>query len=155
MSGFVQGLIAGIIALLLTIQFIRPEKTNPPIVRERTLEAAVTVPPAVEDILARSCNDCHSDRTRWPWYSYFAPVSWLVVNDVNEGRRHLNFSQWLGLDVDAGDAVPYTFQRLHTVCKAVESRSMPFWSYAAVHRRARLAEGDIRAVCEWSESGPG
>ena len=111
MSGFAQGLIAGIAALLLTIQFIRPAKTNPPIVRERTLEAAVAVPPEVEAILARSCNDCHSNGTEWPWYSNVAPVSFFVINHVNEGRRHLNFSEWL--PPGASDPAAYTFERLH------------------------------------------
>jgi hypothetical protein len=156
MSGFAQGLVAGIAALLLTIQFIRPAKTNPPIVRERTLEAAVAVPPEVEAILARSCDDCHSNRTEWPWYSDIAPVSFVVVNHVNEGRRHLNFSEWL--PPGAGDPAAYTFERLHNVCKSVQSDSMPLKSYTFIHRQATLSEQDIERLCDWSQnrlSGPG
>jgi hypothetical protein len=150
MSGFAQGLIAGIVALLLTIQFIRPAKTNPPIVRQRTLEAAVAVPPEVEAILARSCDDCHSNRTAWPWYSNVAPVSFFVINHVNEGRRELNFSEWL--PPGASDPAAYTFQRLHNVCKSVQSASMPLKSYTLIHRQAILSQQDIEKLCDWSQN---
>jgi hypothetical protein len=152
MSGFLQGIVTGGIALLVTVQFIRPVKTNPPIVRARTVEAAIAVPPAVEEILLRSCNDCHSDLTRWPWYSYIAPVSWLVVNDVNEGRRHLNFSEWLPPEVS--DPAAYTLERFHTVCKAMESRRMPLRSYILIHRGARISGEDTEVVCGWAGNGP-
>jgi hypothetical protein len=150
MSGFTQGLLAGGIALLVTIQFVQPAKTNPPIVREQTVEAAVAVPSAVEEVLARACNDCHSNETRWPWYSYVAPMSFLVVNHVNEGRRHLNFSEWLPPGV--GDPAEYSFERLHSVCKSVESGTMPLRSYVLIHRRAALSQQDIEELCDWSEN---
>jgi hypothetical protein len=148
MSGFLQGIVTGGIALLVTVQFIHPAKTNPPMVTARTLEAAVAVPPAVEKILARACNDCHSNLTRWPWYSYVAPVSWLVVKDVDEGRRHLNFSEWLPPEVS--DPVAYTRERFHMVCKAMEPGRMPLRSYVWIHRGARVSAEDTRVVCEWA-----
>jgi len=54
----------------------------------------VTVDPQVAGILDRACADCHSNKTRWPWYSHVAPVSWFVIDHVNHGRSHLNFSEW-------------------------------------------------------------
>ena len=57
----------------------------------------------VKRILERSCYDCHSNRTRWPWYSHVAPVSWLVARDVHEGREEINFSEWPMFDFDEQD----------------------------------------------------
>ena len=149
MSAFAQGAIAGGIALLLTIQFIRPARINPPVVQEHTLEAAVTIPPAIGSILERSCNDCHSDRTRWPWYSSVAPISWLVVNDVMQGRRHLNFSQWL--PPKAENPAQYTRQRFYAICKAVQSHEMPIPAYVFVHPQAGLSQADIQTICSWTQ----
>lgn len=70
------------------IQYIEVERTNPPV--KKDLEAPVEI----KNILKTSCYDCHSNETIWPWYSKVAPISWLVVDDVNEGRKHLNFSEW-------------------------------------------------------------
>src|SRR5580658_1204129 len=95
MEGFVRGALFGLAALLAVAQFIRPARTNPVSAPGRTLEDVVSVPPEVESVLARSCADCHSDRTRWPWYSGVAPVSWFVINHVQEGRRHMNMSEWV------------------------------------------------------------
>src|SRR5712664_3174329 len=89
-----------LVIIFFGLQFIRPAKTNPPIDQAQTIEAQTQVTPQVEAILDRSCNDCHSNKTRWPWYSNVAPVSWLVVDDVNEARRVLNFSEWGRLDPD-------------------------------------------------------
>ncbi len=74
------------------------------------------MPPQVEEILGRSCNDCHSNLTEWPWYTNVAPVSWLIAHHVNEGRRHLNFSEWLRPDVQ--DAAKYTaHEKFESICK--------------------------------------
>lgn len=95
MGGFVRGALWGFAALLVVAQFIRPARTNPVSAPGHALEDVVAVPPAVEAVLTRSCGDCHSDRTRWPWYSQVAPVSWFVINHVQEGRRHMNLSEWV------------------------------------------------------------
>src|SRR5687767_12229671 len=80
--------------LVLAIQFVRPARTNPATDPAATLHAQTAVPPDVAAILERSCRDCHSNGTRWPWYSNVAPVSWWVIDHVNHGRSHFNFSEW-------------------------------------------------------------
>src|SRR3977135_1340040 len=79
-----------LLTLVIVIQFIRPPKTNPPIDPAKELHA----PPEVAAILARSCNDCHSSRTVWPWYSNVAPISWLLYSDVTSAREAMSFSEW-------------------------------------------------------------
>jgi hypothetical protein len=149
--GLTQGIIAGVVALLLAMQLIRPARTNPPVEAAHTLEGTVAVPPAVTEILQRSCNDCHSDGTRWPWYSSVAPVSWLVVHDVNHGRQHLNFSRWL--PPSGENPVQYTRENFQEACKSLQANQMPIPAYAVVHPQARLSQADVQTFCDWAENG--
>lgn len=154
MSAFARGAIFGCIALVVVIQAYRPARDNPPIDATRTLEAAVPVPAGVERILADSCNDCHSDQTHWPWYSNVAPISWIVADHVTNGRRHLNFSEWLRPDVD--DPAEYTRQKLISACRELRLGRMPLLSYELLHPEARLSSAQIQAFCDWGGgNGPG
>ena len=151
MPGFLRGAVLGFLALVIGIQLIRPARTNPVVVPSGTLEAVVPVPPQVESILQRACYDCHSDLTTWPWYSNVAPVSWFVIDHVDSGRRHVNFSEWLRRDTK--DPAQYTRERFQAICKQVETRNMPLTSYLLVHRAARLSQDDIEMICQWTKTG--
>src|SRR5688500_16350534 len=76
------------------IQAVRPARTNPSFDPANALTSRMTLPSDVATILERACRDCHSNETRWPWYSHVAPASWLVVDHVNHGRSHFNLSEW-------------------------------------------------------------
>ncbi len=152
MTEFIRGIFFGALALGLVIQVIRPARTNPPVDQTRTLEAVASVPPAVSAIIDRACADCHSDRTRWPWYSNVAPVSWFIINHVNEGRRHMNFSEWLRPGVT--DPLLFTRQKFHSACERVQVHNMPLTSYLLLHRSARLSANDIRTFCDWADRLP-
>ena len=90
--------------------------------RTSTLSARLQVTPEVEAILNRSCVDCHSHKTVWPWYSNVAPVSWYLTHDVNEGRRHWNVSNW---PTDPKRSA----HRLEEMCQQVEKGEMPLPIY--------------------------
>jgi len=88
--GRVLGIIAAALVLgFLAIQLVPVERTNPPVIAEPNWDT-----PETRVLAQRACFDCHSNETVWPWYSYVAPVSWLVARDTNEGREVLNFSEW-------------------------------------------------------------
>lgn len=107
----------------------------------------LAVPPQIEALLSRACYDCHSNQTRWPWYSWVAPVSWLVVRDVALGRKELNFSEW-------GSYYPQTRRRkLQWMGRVVREDSMPPWTYRLMHPRARLTEAERATLERWIESG--
>lgn len=139
--------------MLIGIQAIRPAKTNPPVNSSHTLQAVVPMPPAVESILKRACYDCHSDLTRWPWYSNVAPVSWFVIDHVNSGRRHVNFSEWLRRDTK--NPAEYTRERFEAICKQVQTHNMPLTSYLLAHRAAWISQADIETICQWTRTGLG
>lgn len=127
------------------IQFIRPNRTNPPIVQAETLEANVNVPENVQGILKRSCNDCHSNQTDFPWYSNVAPFSWGVVDHINEGRDELNFSKWGTYEANRKQ------RKIKEICEEVESRNMPHYQYLWIHWDAKLSDADIKVLCDWTK----
>ena len=139
------------VGVLLAIQLIRPARTNPPTDPARTLTASMAVPPPVAAVLERSCRDCHSNDTRWPWYSNVAPMSWIVIDDVNSGRRHFNYSDW------ARNAPDKSRKILQDICEETRQGSMPVGSYTLLHRDARLSDADVAALCSWATAalGPG
>jgi hypothetical protein len=133
-----------VVAVGLAIQVARPARTNPPTDPARAVGAHVAIPPAVQTTLRRACYDCHSNETRWPWYSSVAPVSWFVIGHVNDGRRRLNFSEW-----DAHDRRTPTppFGR---ICQEVSGGGMPLSSYLLLHDDARLTPADVSQLCAWA-----
>jgi hypothetical protein len=98
---------------------------NPPIVAEPSWNSSTT-----RALADRACFDCHSNQTRWPWYSHVAPMSWLVQNHVDEGRHELNFSEW-GRNSEADEAA-----------ETVRSGEMPPKSYLLLHPEARLTDAE-------------
>lgn len=132
------------ICALIALQFIRPARTNPAVDQSQTIQAHLQMPPHVAAILGRSCQDCHSNTTRWPWYSNVAPLSWWVVEHVDDGRRHLNLSEWGRYDKRrAGD-------KLEEICDEVKSGAMPLQSYTRIHWSAKLSPADIKTLCDWA-----
>lgn len=133
-----------VFVVFVGIQFIRPEKTNPPVDSSNTIQALTNIPQAVSAILGRSCRDCHSHNTVWPLHSYVAPVSWLVAHDVNRGRRNFNYSDWN--QYNAFESIVL----LNKICLEVKEGEMPPKRYLLVHRDARLTTEDIQALCQWT-----
>lgn len=137
-------ILAGMLALALALSLVGPQPTNPRADPALTLGRQTTVPPAVRSVLSRACFDCHSHETRWPLYARLAPAAWLVVSDVEEGRRHLNFSTWGGY---------HRFERadlLDKSCELVSSGTMPLRAYRWLHPEARLTPADVDALCDWT-----
>jgi hypothetical protein len=131
----------GLGVLFVGAQFCRPARTNPPEDPAASFTAVARPPAAAARVVARACHDCHSNQTVWPWYSNVAPVSWLVTSDVNEGRAHLNFSQWNIYSPEMSKI------RLRSVCREVREGDMPPKYYTPLHPDARLTAEDVSALC--------
>ncbi len=145
MSNRAKYILVILIFCLIAAQVIRPEKTNPSIDLQRTILAQAKAPPDVMGIIERACQDCHSHKTLWPWYSEIAPVSWLLISDVNEGRSHLNFSEWAAYSREKQK------DKLQDMCKEIKKGDMPLWYYKPLHPNARLSQADIQTLCAWSD----
>lgn len=128
-----------------TLQFFQVDRTNPPIVEAETLAAAVNVPENVQAIFDRSCNDCHSNNTVYPWYSKVQPSGWFVKDHIDDGRRHLNFSVFNTYEQKR------KVKKLEEICEQVESKEMPLPSYLWLHRDAAMRDGEAKILCDWAE----
>lgn len=136
-----------IIALsFIGLQFTTPRHTNPLFDEAQTLQGITAVPPDISVLFTRSCNDCHSNKTNWRWYTYVAPVSWLTVGHVNKGRAELNFSEWGHYRTRMKET------RLKAICAQCQSRTMPLASYALVHQEVNLSAEEVKMICEWTET---
>ena len=135
-----------LIVVFLGIQFVRPARTNPPVDESQTIFARTQMMPQVAAILERSCRDCHSNKTVWPWYTNVAPISWWLSDHVNEGRQALNLSEWGKLDQDRQD------RKLRQICDQVSDGEMPLSVYLPMHPQARLSAEDKKTLCDWTEA---
>lgn len=129
-----------ILALLVIIQLVPVKRDNPP------ETAPLQAPAEVTAVLERSCFNCHSNRTVWPWYSRVAPVSWLVAGHVKEGREHLNFSAWAALPEQKRR------QLAGEIMDEVAEGGMPLAGYTQLHPEAKITGADLNLIKAWSTS---
>lgn len=136
-------IILGLVILLVLIQFIRIDKTNPPVDKAKDFITLTQPSDEVKGILINSCYDCHSNESTYPWYTNVAPVSWWVKNHINEGREHLNFSEW-------GN---YTEKRqqhkLDECIEEVHEGEMPLSTYTLIHKTAALSPAQQETLNTW------
>jgi hypothetical protein len=143
----VKRVLLALVVFVVVIQIFQPARTNPTVAPSRSLPAHIPVPEDVYTALLRSCGDCHSNRTQWPWYSHVAPVSWVITDDVNQGRRHMNFQDW-----EAQQDTKQANDRLTGICEEIQKRGMPPFSYRMIHKDIVLKKNEIAAICSWSHS---
>jgi hypothetical protein len=125
----ILGVIVALVVLGLLIQLVPlPGRGN---------NHAVVVEPGWDSsqtrtLAKRACFDCHSNETVWPWYSYIAPVSWLVYGDTMQGRQRLNFSQWIS----------GTQRRTSEIAEVIRGGEMPLPIYLPMHPFAQLTAAE-------------
>jgi Haem-binding domain len=137
-------LIAGTGLLALASVFVRPFGAVKARTSNTPLLAGAPVDPSVVRIIERSCQNCHSERTDWPWYSYVAPMSWLIENDVRHGRSHMNLSHWDEYNLQKQQEI------LTEMSAMVRSRQMPLPRYLRLHPSARLSDAEIDRIYQWA-----
>ena len=130
----------GFVVVFAAAQLVRPDRTNPATDVNRTIQAHAGTASGLVAVLNRSCGDCHSNATVWPWYTQIAPASWLMAYGVSEGRKAVNFSEWA--------AYPPDVQRtlLSASCQDVSDGRMP-GPYTLLHPETQLTAGDIETIC--------
>jgi mono/diheme cytochrome c family protein len=138
----VRWLAIGVVALALGIQLIPygHDHTNPPVTAEPAWDSQQT-----RDLAERACFDCHSNETKWAWYTNIAPMSWLIQHDVEEGRQKLNWSEW--------DKPPRENETIETIREG----SMPPRVYTLIHSEARLTDQEMNTLIDGMRAtfGPG
>lgn len=119
-----SGIVFGALLLVAQVVPYGRDHTNPAVTREIRWDS-----PRTRELATGACGDCHSNLTKWKWYSNIAPASWLIYSDVVDGRKTLNFSEW---DKPQGEGAG-------NLAEAVQDGSMPPWVYKPLHSAARLS----------------
>ena len=129
-----------LVVVFAAAQLVRPGRANPPTDANRAIQAHMPTGSGLVAVLDRSCRDCHSNNTVWPWYTQVAPVSWLMARGVAEGRKAVNFSEWAGYPPAAQGTL------LSASCDAASSGKMP-GPYALLRPETRLSAQDVETIC--------
>ena len=132
-----------LVAGFALLQLANPSHTNPPVVVD--FIATAKPPASVAASIRAACYDCHSLETTWPLYSRIAPVSWLIASDVNEGREHLDLSDWPAETAGAA-------KKLDRINEVLDYREMPPKKYTLLHADARLSESQRKEIMDWTEA---
>ena len=128
------------------LQLANPARTNPPTLPGHDVSATTNAPPPqIAALLHAACYDCHSYETKWPWYSHVAPMSWLIANDVNGGRGHVNFSDW------PNDHPDWAARRWERVSEELDYKEMPPAKYTMMHPEARLTDAQRQELIQWAD----
>ncbi len=120
--------------IFVLIQFIRIDKTNPPIDPKLDFVATVNPPQVLKTKIIDACYDCHSNDSKYPWYTNIAPVSWWIKGHINGGRKHLNFSTWNQYSKDKQK------HKLEESVEMLENKWMPLGSYTWLHPEAKMTD---------------
>ncbi|SDL54090.1 Haem-binding domain-containing protein [Catalinimonas alkaloidigena] len=135
-----------LVALLVLIQFIRPEANAGEENTPRDITHAVEVPDNVMVALKTSCYDCHSNHTVYPWYAQINPVSWWLNHHIEEGKEELNFSEF------ASYAPKRMDHKLEEIVEEVEEGHMPLPAYTWLHTDANMTDEKIALIKSWASA---
>ena len=126
-----------IAVVLFIINLIPVNLSNPPITSH------IQTPDNIKKILRESCYDCHSNETTWYWYTKYAPISWLIEHDVNEGREYLNFSTWDKYSTNEKKEL------MNESIEEIKEGEMPLKIYELMHPDSKISEEELEILTSW------
>jgi len=132
------------ISVAVLAQFVGPAMENPSSDPTLSIRKCETIPPTLLLTLERSCFDCHSNESHWPWYSAITPLNYLIAQDINKGRKRLNFSEWK--KNKSGKIQGW----LQMIDDQVSLKEMPLPRYLYVHPGSSLSEKEIKSISQWA-----
>jgi hypothetical protein len=134
------------VVIFVVIQFIRPHENRLVGDSPTAIETRYPVPADVHQLLERSCYDCHSNNTFYPWYSYVEPVGWFLSNDITEGKRELNFDEF------ASYPAYRQIRKFAAIHQELEEGNMPLPAYTLIHRSAVLSPEQKGQIILWVQA---
>ena len=132
----------GILVILLFLQAYRPAK-NDSNKMDNDISKSYAVPDDVKQILAKACNDCHSNNTTYPWYSNIQPLRFWLDDHVNDGKRHMNFNEFNSY------RIARQYKKLDECIEQVKEGEMPLESYTLIHTNAKLTDTEKQKLYDW------
>ncbi|MEO6818373.1 MAG: heme-binding domain-containing protein [Ginsengibacter sp.] len=136
-----------LIVAFIFIQFMRPSPNAFPITVADNITSKYFVSDEVQNILKISCNDCHSNKTIYPWYSKVQPIAWFLDDHITDGKRHLNFDEF------ATYSLSKQYNRFKKISQMVHDGEMPIYSYTLIHWNAKLDNGQRTIIENWASDG--
>jgi hypothetical protein len=137
-------IILGLVIILVVAQFIRPARNIAETPSANNIANHYPVPEDVKGILAKACNDCHTNNTVYPWYASVQPVAAWLAHHVDEGKAELNFDDFLAYKPRKAH------HKMEEVNEMVKEGEMPLDSYTWVHKDAILTEAEKLILANWS-----
>lgn len=135
-----------LLAILIIIQFFHPAKNKNPGTQPNYIGNAFNIPDDVRVLLSNACNDCHSNNTIYPWYTYIQPVHWWLDDHIKDGKKELNFDEY------TNRSLRFQYHKMEEVVEQVKEKEMPIDNYTWIHKQARLSETDRTKLISWANS---
>jgi hypothetical protein len=135
-----------LLAALVVIQFFHPKKNETKAAQPNYIGMAFPIPTDVKSILAKACDDCHTNNTRYPWYSKIQPVDWWLDKHVQDGKKHLNLDDYTNRNLR------YQYHKLEEIAEQVKKGEMPLESYTWMHKDAILSETEKNTLINWADA---
>ena len=126
--------------IFITMQFIQPNRN-----RQGSTSARADMPENTKHILIRSCFDCHSNNTSYPWYSSIQPIGWILASHIKKGKADLNFDEFKSYSKRR------QLNKLRSIRTSIKEGSMPISSYLLFHHDARLSAKEKTLIIEWAQ----
>jgi hypothetical protein len=134
----------GLLVIFVIAQAFRPVKNNSGD-KAKDISVSYVIPENVKAILAKACNDCHSNNTRYPWYAEVQPAAWWLSDHIKDGKRHMNFNEFDGY------RIAKQYKKLEECIEQVKEGDMPLSSYTIIHKDAILTDAEKQTLFNWCE----
>jgi len=135
-----------LVIALMIIQFIHPKRNKATGEQVNNIAIVHPISQDVKSILEKACLDCHSNNTRYPWYTNFQPFDWWITHHINEGKRELNFDEF------NNRSLRFQYNKIKEVVKQVKENEMPLNSYLWIHKDAKLSSEEKSKLISWAET---
>ena len=135
-----------LLVVFIVIQFIHPKPNKASGAQPHAIGQSFSIPDDVKSILHKACNDCHSNNTRYPWYSNIQPVDWWLTNHIKEGKAHLNFDEY------THRSLRYQYHKMEETIDLVKENNMPLSSYTWIHKDAILTDTEKEKLVSWANA---
>ncbi len=135
-----------LLVVFIAIQLFHPRKNKAEGAQPNYIGNSFNIPADVKTILAKACNDCHSNNTRYPWYSKFQPFHWWLDDHVKDGKKGINFDEY------THKSLRYQFHKMEETIEMIKEGKMPLNSYTWLHRDAKLSADEKAKLTNWAQS---
>lgn len=142
--GKVKKLLLTVLVVFIAIQFIRPARNNSVSIQKADIVPHFNVPATIAGILHKSCYDCHSNNTHYPWYANVQPIGWLLASHVKDGKEELNLNEY------ATYSKRRQLSKMKSIQNSIKDGSMPLSSYTLLHSNAELSENSKALLIQWT-----